>query len=78
MIMEVANSRSDAQRPSMGQDIVKGRRTETDYINGLVAQRGQEVGIDATLHHRVNEAIKRIERGELQASPVLLPEILAR
>jgi 2-dehydropantoate 2-reductase len=78
MIMEVANSRSDAQRPSMGQDILKGRRTETDDINGLVARRGQEVGVDASLHQRVNEAIKRIERGELQASPALLPAILAR
>lgn len=77
MIMEVANSRSDAQMPSMGQDIRKGRRTETDGINGLVALRGKEVGIDATLHDRVNEAIKRIERGDLRASPGLLPEILA-
>ena len=77
MIMEVANSRSDAQMPSMGQDIRKGRRTETEDINGLVARRGQEVGIDVTLHRRVNEAIRRIERGELRASPNLLPGILA-
>jgi 2-dehydropantoate 2-reductase len=78
MIMEVANSRSDGQRPSMGQDIRKGRRTETEDINGLVARRGEEVGVDVTFHRRVNEAIKRIERGELAASPDLLPEILAR
>lgn len=77
MIMEVANSRSDAQRPSMGQDIRKGRRTETDDINGLVARRGEEVGVDVTLHRRVNEAIRRIERGQLAASPGLLPELLA-
>lgn len=77
MIMEVANSRSDGQRPSMGQDIRKGRRTETEDINGLVARRGEEVGVDVTFHRRVNEAIKRIERGELPASPGLLPEILA-
>lgn len=72
MIMEVANSRSDAQRPSMGQDIVKGRRTETDYINGLVARRGEEVGVDVTCHRRVNDVIRRIEKGELQPSPDLL------
>jgi 2-dehydropantoate 2-reductase len=75
-IMEVANSRSDAQRPSMGQDILKGRRTETDDINGLVARRGEEVGIDVSLHRRVNEAIKRIERGELAPSPELVAGIL--
>lgn len=76
MIMEVANSRSDAQRPSMGQDIRKGRRTETDDINGLVARRGEEVGIDVKYHRRVNETIKRIEKGELTPSPVLLQEIV--
>lgn len=76
MIMEVANSRSDAQRPSMGQDIRKGRRTETDDINGLVARRGEEVGIDVKYHRRVNETIKRIEKGELTPSPLLLQEIV--
>lgn len=75
-IMAVANSRSDAQRPSMGQDILKGRRTETEDINGLVARRGAEVGIDATLHARVNDAIRRIERGEMAPSPDLLAEVL--
>ena len=65
MIMEVANSRSDGQRPSMGQDIRKGRRTETDDINGLVARRGDEVGVDVRFHRRVNDIIKRIEKGEL-------------
>lgn len=76
MIMEVANSRSDAQRPSMGQDICRGRRTETDYINGLVALRGREVGVDVTCHHRVNEIIKRIEKGEFAPSPSLLEQIV--
>ena len=76
MIMAVANSRSDAQRPSMGQDISKGRRTEIDHINGLVARRGMEVGIDVTYHQRVTEVIKRIERGEIAPSPALLHEIV--
>ncbi|MEJ8825899.1 2-dehydropantoate 2-reductase [Variovorax humicola] len=76
MIMEVASSRSDGQRPSMGQDIRKGRRTETEYINGLVARRGEEVGIDVTCHRRVNEIIKRIEKGELSPSPELLQDIV--
>lgn len=76
MIMEVANSRSDAQRPSMGQDIGKGRRTETEGINGLVARRGEEVGIDVTLHRRVNDVIRRIERGEIAPSPDLLQGIV--
>jgi len=76
MIMDVANSRSDAQRPSMGQDIRKGRRTETDDINGLVARRGAEVGVDVSLHKRVNDVIRRIERGEVSPSVDLLRDIV--
>jgi 2-dehydropantoate 2-reductase len=75
MILEVAHSRSDAQRPSMGQDILKGRRTETEYINGLVARLGEELGVDVRYHRRVNDVIRRIERGELSPSPKLLEAI---
>jgi 2-dehydropantoate 2-reductase len=72
MMLTVVQSRNDEQRPSMGQDILKGRRTETDWINGLVARRGAEVGVDASLHARVNALIKRVESGELKPSPALL------
>jgi 2-dehydropantoate 2-reductase len=64
-IMAVNATRSDASRPSMGQDIRKRRRTETEWINGLVARRGAEVGVDATLHARVDAVMRRIERGEI-------------
>jgi 2-dehydropantoate 2-reductase len=76
MILEVAHSRSDAQRPSMGQDIRKGRRTESEYINGLVARRGAEVGVDVEVHRRVDAIIRRIEKGELAPSPALLAQIV--
>ena len=65
-ILAVNATRSDAARPSMGQDIRKGRRTETEAINGLVARRGEEVGVDAGLHARVDALMRRIEAGELQ------------
>ena len=77
MIMEVANSRSDAQRPSMGQDIAKNRRTETEYINGLVARRGEEVGVEVACHRQVNDLIKRIEKGEISPDPALLGKLLS-
>jgi 2-dehydropantoate 2-reductase len=64
-IMAVNATRSDAARPSMGQDIIKHRRTETEAINGLVARRGAEVGVDAGLHAKVDAVMRRIERGEI-------------
>ena len=29
----------------MGQDMVKGRRTEIEFLNGFVAQKGEEIGM---------------------------------
>jgi 2-dehydropantoate 2-reductase len=68
ILTENAKKRSDEQRPSMAQDIHKGRRTETDFINGYVAARGLEIGVPATTHAKMNEIVKRVERGELKAA----------
>ena len=64
-----AKTRSDEQRPSMAQDMAKGRRTETDFINGYVAERGEYIGVPALTHAKMNEAVKRdLERGEAPAT----------
>jgi len=63
-----SRTRSDEQRPSMAQDIAKGRRTETDYINGFIAERGREIGVRADVHARVDEIVKKVERGEVKPS----------
>ena len=70
-----AKKRSDEQRPSMAQDMAKGRRTETDFINGYVAERGAFIGVPASTHAKMNEAVKRVERGETPASADLAREI---
>jgi len=72
ILMEDSKRRSDDQRPSMAQDIAKGRRTETDYINGYVAARGAEIGVPAPTHVKMNEVVKRVERGEVKPSPDLI------
>ncbi len=64
-----AKARSDGQRPSMAQDIFKGRRTETDHINGFIARKAREIGLDAELHERIHQLVRRIEVGELMATP---------
>lgn len=75
MIFKVAHSRSDGQRPSMGQDIRKGRRTETHAINGLVAERGRQFGVDASIHQRLHEIILQVEAGKLTPSPDLIRDL---
>jgi 2-dehydropantoate 2-reductase len=67
-----SNPRGDIQRPSMAQDILKGRRTEIDAMNGHIARKGAEVGVPAPSHAKLAAIVARIERGELSPSPALL------
>jgi len=64
-----ANPRGDIQRPSMAQDILKGRRTEIDAMNGYIARKGAEVGVPAPSHARLAQIVTCVERGELAPSP---------
>ena len=56
----------------MGQDMVKGRRTEIEYLNGFVVARGAEIGIAAPANAALTEIVKRVERGEAAPSPDLI------
>jgi 2-dehydropantoate 2-reductase len=67
-----ANPRGNIQRPSMAQDILKGRRTEIDAMNGLIAAKGKEIGVPAPTHAKLTEIVTKVERGEVKPSPALL------
>jgi 2-dehydropantoate 2-reductase len=56
-------------RPSMGQDMVKGRRTEIEFLNGFVVREGEKVGIPAPTNAVLTDIVKRVERGELRPDP---------
>jgi 2-dehydropantoate 2-reductase len=64
-----SSARSNDQRPSMAQDIQKGRRTEVDFLNGLIAARGEEVRCPAPTHARMVHLVRQVERGELRPRP---------
>ena len=64
-----ANPRAAIQRPSMAQDILKGRRTEIDAMNGFIARKGAEVGVPAPSHAKIAAIVTRIERVEIKPSP---------
>lgn len=53
-------------RPSMGQDMVKGRRTEIEFMNGLVVERGKQIGIATPANALLTDVVKKVERGELK------------
>ena len=54
---------------SMGQDAIKGRRSEIDHLNGLVCRRGAEAGVPTPYNDSVVALMRRVDAGELQQSP---------
>src|SRR6185437_6398090 len=60
---------SAEQRPSMGQDMMKGRRTEIDFLNGFIVEKASSIGLPARANAALTEIVHKVERGELKADP---------
>jgi 2-dehydropantoate 2-reductase len=56
VIIKTANNKS-----SMLQDIERGKKTEIDFINGAIAQKGLELGIDTTMNRLILNLVKGVE-----------------
>jgi 2-dehydropantoate 2-reductase len=67
-----SNPRAGIQRPSMAQDMKKGRRTEIEFMNGFIAAKGKQAGIATPANLKLVDVVLRVERGELRQSPANL------
>jgi len=67
-----SQARSNFQRPSMAQDMQKGRKTEIGELNGFIVQKAKEVGYPAPTHERLVEIVRAVERGEINPRPEVL------
>jgi len=56
-------------RPSTAQDVIKGRRTEIDAINGLVVEAARDARIDVPYQRALLDLVKRVERRMLAPGP---------
>lgn len=72
-----SGARSNLQRPSMAQDIEKGRRTEIGELNGFIVRKAKEAGCAAPTHERIVDIVRRVERGEVTPRPQLLFDLAA-
>jgi 2-dehydropantoate 2-reductase len=70
-----AKKTSAEQRPSMGQDMQKGRRTEIEYLNGFVVREGSKLGMPCRANAVLTDLVKRVEKGELKADPRHITEL---
>lgn len=65
-ILPIALKKHRNIRSSMLRDIERGRPTEVNAINGVVAQQGDLVNVETPVNDRIIEIVSRIESGELQ------------
>ncbi|HEX4112566.1 MAG TPA: 2-dehydropantoate 2-reductase [Stellaceae bacterium] len=70
-----AGKLSAEQRPSMGQDMAKGRRTEIEFMNGLVVREGERLGMPCRANALLTDLVLRVERGELQPDPAHIEQL---
>ena len=56
-------------RPSMLQDVMRGRRTEIDYLNGYVVDQGRRVGVKTPFNEMVVQLVHEHGVGTLKPSP---------
>jgi 2-dehydropantoate 2-reductase len=64
-------------RPSLLQDVMKGRRTEIDHLNGYVCRQGRKLGVKTPVNDAVVDLIHRHGVGTLKPDPRNLEPLLA-
>jgi 2-dehydropantoate 2-reductase len=60
-------------RSSMWEDLKYGRRTEIDYLQGVITEIAGRRGLEAPLSRRIVELVRQAER-EASGPPRLTPE----
>ena len=66
-LLDNAAKTKDGARPSMGQDMLKGRRTEIEFINGLICDKGKEIGLPTPANAKLVAAVHLVEGGQAPA-----------
>jgi 2-dehydropantoate 2-reductase len=61
-VAEVARKRGGG-RPSLLQDVIRGRRTEIEYLNGAVCEHGRRVGVKTPFNDAVVDVVRRLGVG---------------
>jgi 2-dehydropantoate 2-reductase len=58
--------------PSLLQDLRKGRRSEIDNLNGVIAENGRDLGVPTPINDLIIDVMHQLERGQVQRGPDIL------
>ena len=54
---------------SMAQDVHKGRKSEVDFMNGLICEKGRETGVATPYHDAIVEAMRLVDDKTVAPGP---------
>jgi 2-dehydropantoate 2-reductase len=74
--MATGARRLSGGRPSLLQDVLRGRRTEVDYLNGYVCEQGRRLGIPTPFNDAVVRLVHSHGVGTLRPDPKNLEPLL--
>jgi 2-dehydropantoate 2-reductase len=75
--MAASAAASGTGRPSLLQDVMRGRRTEIEDLNGLVVSEGKRLGVPTPFNEAVVREVLRHGVGTLQPDPANLDPLAA-
>ena len=70
-----AKRTAPTQRPSLAQDMQKGRRTEIEFINGYIVREGATFGMPCRANAALTDIVKKVEQGDLKPDPSHILEL---
>ncbi len=65
-------------KSSMLQSLERGRRSEVNFMNGYVVEKGQEKGVPAPVNAALTSMVREIEAGDRRISPENLGDLMPR
>ena len=64
-------------KSSMAQDVVKGRPTEIEQMNGYIVEKGREAGVPTPINTAAVEVVQGIDAGRIEPDPSNVERVLA-
>jgi 2-dehydropantoate 2-reductase len=75
--LRIVAKSAGGHRASMLQDVLKGRRTEIEDLNGFIAREGRELGIPTPFNAAAAEVVRGYPVGSIVATPENFDRLLA-
>jgi 2-dehydropantoate 2-reductase len=66
---EQINNLGVPSRASLLQDVIKGRRTEIEELNGLIVRKGKDLNISTPMNQAIVNLMNRLFKGEVSPEP---------